>query len=131
MRRNAGPNSLAPQSRTTYLVLCVIAFVAVTGAALVPDLGPPGRYHADKAVHAVAYAILTFLPLRLARAPGHASLIVLAVALLSGATELAQLIVPGRYFSFGDLAANAAGLTIGAGATAHLRGWLTPRLVLK
>ncbi len=131
MRRKADPNSRLRPFRTTYLALCVVAFVAVTAAALAPDFGPPGRYRADKAVHALAYAALTFLPMRLARAPGQAALVVLAIALLSGATEFAQQLVPGRYFSYGDLAANAAGLLIGAGAGAWLRGWVTPRFGAK
>ena len=75
----------------------------------------------------MAYAVLTFLPVRLTRAPRQAVLVVLAVALLSGATEIAQYMVPGRYFSYGDLVANGAGLLIGAGAGFRSRGWLAPR----
>ena len=128
---NSPGNSRIRGFEVSYLAVCGVALTAVTAAALVPDFGPPGRYHADKAVHALAYAVLTFLSMRLARTPVQAGLMVLALALLSGATEFAQLIVPGRYFSYGDLAANAAGLAIGAAAFIRLRDRLNPRFGIR
>ena len=128
---NSPGNSRIRGFEVSYLAVCGIALTAVTAAALVPDFGPPGRYQADKAVHALAYAVLTFLSMRLARTPVQAGLMVLALALLSGATEFAQLIVPGRYFSYGDLAANAAGLAIGAAAFIRLRDRLNPRFGIR
>lgn len=127
MRRVAVGGPPLRRFRASYPALCGMALVAVTAAALVPDFGPPGQYHFDKAAHALAYAGLTFLSMRLARGPLQAGLVVLALGLLSGATEFAQQIVPGRYFSYGDLAANAVGLAIGAAVGFWFRARLTPR----
>lgn len=78
----------------------------------------------DKLVHAVLFAVLALLVLRAVRAAGPIPratrlLVVLAVALYGGATELAQATSPARTASWGDLVADVAG--------AVFVGWLVGR----
>ncbi len=68
----------------------------------------------DKAVHALAYGALAFLPVVfLTRARSVAGM-TLALIVYGAMLEAAQLMVPGREFSYADMTANAAGAILGA-----------------
>jgi len=79
--------------------------------SLWPGVGTPPVAQLDKLEHAAAYLVLALLYLRVFRRAATA----LGLAFLVGLSiELLQAAVPGRFCSAWDLAANSAGLALGA-----------------
>ena len=79
-----------------------------------PDLPAPELPFVDKAGHLVAYAVFGWLLARGTRRSGANGSWVMAVGLLYAASdEVHQAFVPGRVPSWGDLAADVAGLALG------------------
>jgi hypothetical protein len=71
------------------------------------------RYLGDKVLHFSAYAVLALLPV-LRESRRWAVLCVAAVLALGMALEWAQHFVSGRFSEAADLAANSAGIALGA-----------------
>jgi len=93
--------------------------------SLAPGSAAPVRWldaagWSDKALHAVGYLPLAFLP-ALHERRGRTFLLAAAALLLGVMLEFAQASVEGRSFEAGDMAANAAGLFIGLLAGLALR----------
>lgn len=72
--------------------------------------------------------VLLFVPLgiALARRGRGLAAVALSAALLSGAIELAQVVIPGRYGNLADLVSNATGALLGAALARTAPGWLRP-----
>jgi VanZ family protein len=74
----------------------------------------------DKAQHALAYAVLTLLPVFHEKWRSAAILLVM-VAAMGILLEFAQLYSPGRSYDIHDMLADAAGIIIGIGGGLLLR----------
>jgi len=109
--------------RRSLLTATVIAAVA---GSLVPHVGPPVTLHIDKIVHSTGYAVLTMLMVW--GGPRRLGLLgaALTALVLGGSLEIAQTQVPGRDGSFGDFAANAAGVGIAMVVSMWTRRRATP-----
>ncbi len=91
-------------------VLAGLAALTATGMALVPYGGPPDAL--QHPVHALAFAVISLLfALALPKRPWGGLLAALA---LGGLIEGAQVFIPGRSAGLDDLAANLAGVIMGA-----------------
>ncbi|MGE5647004.1 MAG: VanZ family protein [Acidobacteriota bacterium] len=100
------------------MLLWLVAIAVVAAGELLPGNSRPmewiGASHiSDKLLHFSAYTGLAFIPVlgfRLrAGLVAAASMILLGIAL-----EYGQTLVPGRSFDSADMAANAAGVFLGA-----------------
>ncbi|MEN8376079.1 MAG: VanZ family protein [Gemmatimonadota bacterium] len=107
------------------LALVAIAWLTLTPrpgtdvpSSLCLVCGPRGA--ADAVLNTLLFVPLGLLLARGARA--RMALVIAVGASLSGAIELAQLVIPGRDASLGDLVFNTAGATVGA-LTARLGAW--------
>ena len=89
-----------------------LTFVVLT--SLSPGAELPARFwNADKVFHFLGYSWLAFLPpLAFARKQTGVRLALSMIGLGCG-LELCQAFIPGRFFSFGDLAANTLGVLAG------------------
>ena len=103
--------------------ITLTVLVAVTALSLspLPELPLPDAASSDKLHHLVAYALLA-LPVATAGPKGWVRIMIFLLA-WSGMIELVQPFV-NRYGEWADLAANAMGLLLGAGA-----GLATRRIV--
>jgi len=104
------------------VLLFVCAAIALTASCLVPNRWLPPLPN-DKFLHFAAFAVLTFLALRVAQ--GRVETAWWLAGLLVGGwlIECLQALVPDRRFCWRDLAANAAGIAavaLGALATGHI-----------
>ncbi len=72
--------------------------------------------HLDKVAHAVEYAILALLVCRAVRRPGQRALVLIALfcTIYGIMDELHQHLIPGRFPSIWDAAADTAGSVIAA-----------------
>ncbi|MDZ7746885.1 MAG: VanZ family protein [Halobacteriales archaeon] len=96
-------------------VLAVAAFIAFYSLTGTPPRAPSGGPLWDKYLHFVAYAGLGAMVAyaTLERPLAERVIIVLATAGLYGvAIELAQGVLPTRYFSVGDMTANVLGAAL-------------------
>lgn len=89
------------------------AALAVLGGCLVPNEWLPPLPN-DKVMHFAAFAGLTALAARIAPDRGAFVLWLLALGLAGWLIECLQQLVPGRSFSWPDLAANVAGIAVAA-----------------
>jgi hypothetical protein len=114
--------------------LLLASVVAVLAGTLFPSVGgDPERWLAcvvcgERGIADVLVNLLLFLPLgaALAAAGLRTSRCVFAGALLSAAVEFAQLFIPGRDPSLGDVVFNTAGSGLGAVLVATAPYWLLP-----
>ena len=99
----------------------LFAASSVPGAQL-PSGGIP---HLDKALHAIAYALLAWLVARAGRATTRGALaLAAAAAVLYGVSdELHQRFTPGRDADVWDLVADAVGAVAGVWLRARARGY--------
>jgi VanZ family protein len=88
-------------------------FVVAFAAPLPIELDPSIAGHVSALFHVVAYALLTAGAV--CRYPSRACVAVSGVLLFGVVLETAQLFVPGRYFGFVDMLANASGVAAGIG----------------
>lgn len=100
------------------LVTAVILVAMLTPADAIPTTGFNG---ADVLVHMVIFAVWGFVVNRETTATPVVAMVAGLVLALS--TELLQMLVPGRMFSFWDLVSDAVGLVIGVG----LGSWWSAR----
>jgi hypothetical protein len=122
-----------PQSKTVGRAIAIIATVGILGATLTPAPGetpPAGLCVICGALGGVdaILNVLLFLPLGIGLALaeiGWQKALVGALALSLGA-ELAQIFIPGRDPSVGDVITNAFGAGLGFLLCAHARTWLVP-----
>ncbi len=90
---------------------------AVAVGSMMPKAAPTDTVTGlDKALHGLAYALLSGLAMALFRDRKTALLLALAMAPLGFALEMAQAHIPGRTFSPEDLIANNIGVLVGLGA---------------
>ena len=81
--------------------------------SLLPKIEIPLEFReSDKVAHFLAYLWLGVLPF-FAFSPPAALRRALLMAPLGISLEFAQMMVPGRFFSFGDMLANVAGIALG------------------
>lgn len=111
--------------------LWLVAVLAVAFLSLSPGFGPPGAFHVDKLLHALAYAGLTGLPFVVfarARAVYAAALLMLPMGF---GLEIAQDFIPARAADAGDALANVLGVAFGAATGPRGRAlanrWLGPK----
>ena len=117
---------LSTAQRLLGLTLTIAVAVTVTWLMLAPvKSGPPGLPHLDKLAHFLAFFGIT-LPAA-AVLPRKDVVIVLAAALFGLGIELVQPSF-GRFFEWGDVAANALGATCGAVIG---RAWVFPWLAAR
>lgn len=108
------------------LVLAV-AILLLPWMAVQPQLAPPGESGADKYLHMFCFAGLAFIGLWTVRTLLARTVILALLLFLGAGIEWLQASVPGRQGSWGDLAADAAGLLL---ALILLRCWPTARDML-
>ena len=89
-------------------VVGLVSVLSLTPNIAVPSSAPN---HADLFAHLLMYATLGFMLLY--AWPRRGWLVFLALTILLFGLEFTQLVVPGRTFSFADLAANAFGAVLG------------------
>lgn len=99
-------------------VLWVTMACAIATGELLPTGSMPVRtalemFPSDKAVHAVAYAVLASIP-SLEGSPLRTVLMAAASFLLGVVLELLQRITPDRQFEVADILANGLGVVVGA-----------------
>jgi len=100
----------SPAAFYAFIAWLIVDLLAVA-SALVPGMAPPEEYNIDKLVHFFICAIGAYLPQHFLRNPYAYTCLVLLMILASGSVEYLQTFIPGRTASWGDLTANAAGLT--------------------
>lgn len=88
--------------------------LALLGGCLVPNQWLPSRLPNDKLMHFGAYALLALLAVRIATSVPERALWLAGLLLAGWLIECLQQLVPGRGFSWRDMAANAAGVAVGA-----------------
>lgn len=117
-------SSLRPSASGTWRWAVVAAYMgAIFFASRGPGPALPPVEHADKVLHAAAYGGLAGLAAwalahgRLRAVTARTALVAWAAAVVYGASdELHQYFVPGRQSDWRDLAADAAGAAVAAGA---------------
>lgn len=97
------------------LIIFALALAGVSVGCLLPAGWLPLLPN-DKLLHFGAYAGLTLLSLRIAHGWHELALWALGLAVGGWLIEVLQNLVPGRKFSWGDLAANLAGIVAGCAA---------------
>lgn len=89
----------------------IVLGIALVAGCLVPNRCLP-RLPDDKLMHAGAFAVLAWLALGLAAGPVAAAAWMAGLALAGWLIECLQALVPDRGFSWGDIAANLAGIGV-------------------
>lgn len=117
----------AAARRLIGLLILGIAVLILPWMAVQPVLAPPGVGGADKFLHAFCFAGLALVGVWAFSGFWARGLMLLILLALGAGIEWAQMHVPGRQGSLGDLAADAAGLL---GALILLRCWPVARDVL-
>ena len=107
-------DSVEPIHRVLWLAVGAVAVIGAAVMSLLPESPIQVAKPGDKLLHAAGYwfLMLWFSQVYVATAPriGAASVLLL----LSGVLEILQLLGPGdRSLSFGDMAANCAGIALG------------------
>ncbi len=97
--------------RTNWIAIMLATLLAITVASMLPLSQLPPAPGSDKVHHVIAYFLL-MLPVAL-RKPSGWIVLGLFFVVYSGAIELLQPLV-NRHGDWWDLAANAAGVVIGA-----------------
>ena len=99
------------------MVFMGIWLLLILVASVMPASGPKTELPADKLVHVFMYGLTSIVLFRFIAQKTtvrRAFFMAVAIASLYGmAMEVAQYFVPYRSFSFGDMAANAAGAFLG------------------
>ncbi|HEX7122461.1 MAG TPA: VanZ family protein [Gemmatimonadaceae bacterium] len=125
----------APLPRAVVWSFIALAVIAV----LVPTLAPAGGEEPEPLVYCIVCGeqgvadaltnLILFLPLgaALGLTGGRSRWLIVAGALLSGAIETTQLIIPGRDPSIGDLLFNTLGTAVGLVILRTAASWLAPR----
>jgi len=96
-------------------MILLLWLAALFAASVLPVSGPKTELPADKIEHFIAYGITAILFFRhfVTRRTLHAFWLSVIVSSAFGASmEVVQSLVPYREFSFGDMAANAAGALV-------------------
>ena len=91
------------------------AALIMTVSSIPSDEFPVGMpLHLDKVAHALEYGILTALVCHAVRTPGRGALIIIALfcTIYGILDEFHQYLIPGRFPSIWDAAADAAGSAI-------------------
>ena len=94
-----------------------IAFITYAGIVAVVSLLPgvnDGGENLDKVVHLLVYYIFAVFGYRMLNNKQHYFYICLGIIVYGGLIELGQSYIPGRDMSGFDLAANTAGVALGA-----------------
>ena len=94
-----------------------IAFITYAGIVAVVSLLPgvnDGGENLDKVVHLLVYYIFAVFGYRMLNNKQHYFYICLGIIVYGGLIELGQSYIPGRDMSGFDLAANIAGVALGA-----------------
>lgn len=115
--------------------LVSVAVVAILGATLFPIAGEePGGWVpclvcGDRGIADVLLNVILFVPFgaALALQKWPTDRCVLAAALLSASIEFAQVYIPGRDSSLGDVLSNGSGATIGILLARTAPSWIRPR----
>jgi VanZ family protein len=92
------------------VITMVILVAMLTPAESIPKTGIQGS---DIVVHVVVFALWAFVVSR--EFAAAAATVLVAGGVLAVATELLQMLVPGRMFAIADLVSNAIGLFLGVG----------------
>lgn len=95
-------------TQTTAIVLLGMLIVL----SLWPDLKGPQIVPSDKVAHCAFYALTSCCAIL--GWPFRATLIAGGLLALGASIEIAQRSIPGRGFEWGDIAANGAGIALGA-----------------
>jgi VanZ family protein len=93
-------------------LLWIGGFVVVALFSLKPNLGPPGEYHVDVALHLATYFFLAYLPFSIPIPKLGRGLMIGALALFAVGSEFLQHFMPGRTASLSDGIANVAGIGV-------------------
>ena len=115
------PPPQARRPRWSSRIVVAVALAAIAVATLTPDAGPPSDpsfgciFCGERALADVLVNLILFTPLGigLALLGTRARRAMLTGALLSALLELAQLVIPGRDPSMGDILVNTAGTWAG------------------
>jgi len=101
------------QSKLTAVVwLIILAIVLVE--SLVPHGSPQlAQQYGDVVVHLVCFYFLALLPVYNAVTIRHGLFLALLMAVLGAGIEMAQLYIPGRDCSVGDIVTNNLGVVLG------------------
>jgi VanZ family protein len=110
------PVSLLASNPRLNLVLVLVYMSAVfVSSSIAGDDMPGGVSPHSTILHVIEYCVLGFIAYPLFAKRDGAVLIAFAFSFLYGVSdEIHQLFVPGRYFSYTDLAADAFGSALGA-----------------
>lgn len=110
-----------PPVRRIAVTTLVVVVATLCWALVTPGMGPGERFGADKIAHASAFALVGSLAAIAWPGRRAAVLSFLGLVLLGALTELAQMIVPYRSASLGDVAADVIGAAIGISAIFLIR----------
>jgi len=107
--------SMAGKGARRLLLAVWLTSIAVDAyCSLLPGLQLPGAFwNVDKLYHCAAYAWLGGLAVLTMPGRGSGRIAAASMIVLGGLLEWGQSFVPGRTASFGDAAANAAGVVLG------------------
>ena len=110
--------------------LWISSIILVVFLSLSPKIDIPFEFReSDKVAHFVAYLWLAVLPF-FAFSPPAALRRALFMVPLGIGLEFAQIMVPGRSFSFGDILANIAGIALGIWMAGALKKRLKVRVLI-
>ncbi len=106
-------------------MLLIVWMLFVLVVSIVPVSGPQTDLPSDKIAHFIVYGLTAVLMARYfaGKLPWKKAVYtaVVSAALYGGFIEVLQYFMPPRSFSFGDMAANAAGALVFAAVYAGLR----------
>ncbi len=116
---------MTPSAKILLRLLWGATLFGVIAGSVLPGTVLPGVGRFDKLFHFSGYAAVMFLPALHER--WRSVLLCLAGSIALGVSlELAQTLMPGRYFELADIAANSWGALLGLSAGAILRPQVLP-----
>ncbi len=117
--------ALIAKWRQVLLVGWSIGCLAIVVGSLMPTLAPPairvGILSLDELIQFGSYGLIAFLPQMAIERSTPATWAALSMAVLGAAVEVAQVYVPGREGSLGDVLANTLGVFGGIALGLKLR----------
>lgn len=87
--------------------------LAMVFMSLQSNFTPPGKYNLDKILHFLAYAAASVMPVLLFKYRAKIIATEIVIIIIAAATEISQHYISGRTASYGDFAANMAGVFAG------------------